>query len=205
MLLKIYPENPDPRQIQKIVKIIQNGGIIIYPTDTVYGIGCDITQPKVVEKLAKLTGQKNKSHKMSFICYDLSNLSEYARVETNVYKIMRKNLPGAFTFILNANKKVPKTFMSKKKTVGIRIPDNNIAREIVKELGNPIVSISVRYKNDDLIEYPTDPELIHDEFKDIVDVVIDAGFGNNEASTVIDCTQSNDIEILREGLGVLEY
>ncbi|MCP4552370.1 MAG: threonylcarbamoyl-AMP synthase [Bacteroidetes bacterium] len=202
MLLKIHPENPSDRQIRKVVECLSKGGIIIYPTDTVYGIGCDIYKNKAVEKIAQLKGIKKEKANFSFICSDLRHISDFTKpINNEVYKLMRRYLPGPFTFILEANNKVPRLFQSKKKTVGIRIPDNNITNVIITELGNPIMSSSV-YDEDELIEYTTDPELIHEKYKNIVDIVIDGGFGGNEASTIIDCTQ-NEISIVREGKGVL--
>ena len=203
MLLKIHPDNPGQRQIQKVVEILEKGGVIIYPTDTVYGLGCDIYNSKAVEQIARIKGLKPAKANFSFICYDLSHLSDFTRqIDTDIYKLMKKNLPGQFTFILPANNKVPKLFKNKKKTVGIRIPDNNIAREIVNMLGHPILTTSI-HDNDEIIDYTTDPEIIHDNFKNLVDIVIDGGFGNNVPSTIVDCT-NNEIEIVREGIGVLE-
>jgi len=203
MLIKIYPQNPNPREISRVVGILRNGGIIIYPTDTVYGLGCDITNQKAVEKIIKLKGLKPKDSHFSFICSDLSHISDFARVDNPTFKLMKKNLPGAFTFILPGLNKVPDYFISKRKTVGIRIPDNTIPIEIVRELGNPILTTSIK-DDDELVEYTTDPELIHDRFKDIVDLVIDGGFGDNIPSTVVDCTSDEPI-ILRDGKGVLKY
>ena len=204
MLLKIHPENPSLRQILKVVEALKRGGVIIYPSDTVYALGCDISQPKAVDRLARIKGVKLEKSHFSFICYDLSHLSDYTRqVDTSTYKLMKKNLPGPFTFILNANSNVPKLFKSKKKTVGLRIPDNNIAREIVKELGNPIVSTSI-HDLDKIIEYTTDPEIIYEEYKDKVDLIVNGGYGNNMPSTIVDCT-GDEVEILREGLMELVY
>ncbi|SHN22308.1 tRNA threonylcarbamoyl adenosine modification protein, Sua5/YciO/YrdC/YwlC family [Cyclobacterium lianum] len=198
--IKIYPENPDPRRIQQVVEVLKQGGVIIYPTDTIYGMGCDIFNQKAIERISLIKGVKPKKQNFSFICYDLSNISEYTRaLSTPVFKMMKKALPGPFTFILDANNKVPKMLNSKKKTVGIRVPDHNIPRTLVKELGQPILTTSIR-DEDDVIEYSTDPELIYEKFKDLVDVVIDGGYGNNVASTVVDCT-ADQIEVLREGLG----
>lgn len=198
-LVKIYNENPNARDIETAVKILKNGGLIIYPTDTVYGLGCDISNNKALEKVARIKGIKLEKANFSFICYDLSNLSEYIKqIDTPTYKILKRTLPGAFTFILNGNNKLPKAF-KKKKTVGIRIPDNNIVREIVKELGNPIVSTSI-YDEDSVIEYTTDPELIYEKWKNIVDLVVDGGYGNNQASTVVDLTQG-EVNIIRDGKG----
>ncbi|MFO8068321.1 MAG: L-threonylcarbamoyladenylate synthase [Bacteroidales bacterium] len=203
MLVKIYPENPNPRQIKNVVDCLRDGGIIIYPTDTVYAIGCDIYNPKAVAKVAAIKSTKVEKANFSFICYDLSHISDYTKpFSTSIYKLMKKALPGPFTFILNANNNVPKIFQSRKKTIGIRIPDNSISREIVLELGNPIMSTSV-YDDDEIIEYTTDPELIHEKYESLVDIVIDGGFGDNEASTVVDCTK-DEIEIIRQGKGIIE-
>ena len=201
-LVKMYNENPNQKWIEKIVKILKNGGLIIYPTDTVYGLGCDISNNKALEKIAKIKGVKLEKANFSFICYDLSNLSEYIKqIDTPTYKILKRALPGAYTFILNGNNNLPKVF-KKKKTVGIRIPDSNIIREIVKQLGNPIVSTSI-HDEDDVIEYTTDPELIFEKWKNTVDIVIDGGYGDNLASTVIDLT-TDTIEIIREGKGDID-
>lgn len=198
-LIKLYNENPNPKQIDQVVEVLREGGVIIYPTDTVYGVGCDITQTHAMEKVARLKGINLEKANLSFICYDLSNLSDYTRqIDTPTYKILRRALPGPFTFILNGNNNLPKSF-KKKKTVGIRIPDNNIIREIVKKLGNPIVSTSI-YDEDELLEYTTDPELIYEKWKDLVDVVIDGGYGGNIPSTVVDLTKE-EIEVVREGKG----
>lgn len=198
--IKLYEENPQPKKIRKIADVLKDGGLIIYPTDTIYGLGCDIFNQKAIERLAQVKGINLKKTNLSFICYDLSDLSNYAKnITTPVFKIMKKALPGPFTFILKANSNVPKIFQSNKKTVGIRIPDNKIPREIVQELGNPIITTSIK-DDDKLIEYPTDPELIYENFRDKVDVVINGGYGKNVPSTVVDC--SNDgFEILREGIG----
>jgi tRNA threonylcarbamoyl adenosine modification protein (Sua5/YciO/YrdC/YwlC family) len=204
MLLRLYNENPNPRDIRKIVDVLRDGGIIIYPTDTVYGLGCDITNIKAVEKVARFKGINIEKSNFSFICSDLSHLSDYTKPISNmVFKLMKKNLPGPFTFILEANNKVPRYFKGKKKTVGIRVPDNNIIRDIIYELGNPILSTSIR-DEDEIIEYTTDPELIHEKYQEIADLVIDGGYGELIPSTVIDCT-GETIEIVREGKGILEY
>lgn len=200
--IKIYESNPDPRKIDKAVDILRKGGVIIYPTDTVYGLGCDITKTRALEKVAWLKNVKLDKAKFSFICNDLSNLSEYVRqIDTSVYKILKRALPGPFTFVLKGNNNLPKAF-KKKKTVGIRIPDNNIIRTIVKELGNPIVSTSI-YDEDDLIEYTTDPELIYEKWGHKVDLVINGGYGGNIASTIVDLSD-NEISIVREGKGQIE-
>ncbi len=200
MLLKIYPENPNPRAIRQIVECLQDGGVIIYPTDTIYGIGCDIFKQKSIEKVVNIVGKNKKKSSLSFICYDLSHLSDFSKpIENNIFKVMKKVLPGPYTFILGANNNVPKLLQSNKKTIGIRIPDNNIIREIVRELEHPILSTSIK-DDDEIIEYTTDPELIYEKYGDLVDIVIDGGFGFNVPSTVVDCT-SGTIEILREGKG----
>lgn len=202
-LIKIYPENPHPKRIQEVVEVLRNGGVIIYPTDTIYGMGCDITNQKAIERICQIKGVKPQKQNFSFICYDLSNISDYSRtVNTPVFKMMKKALPGPFTFILNANNNVPKLLNNKKKTVGIRVPDHSIPRTLVKELGQPILTTSIK-DDDDVIEYSTDPELIYEKYKDLVDVVIDGGYGNNVASTIVDCT-GEEIEVLREGLGELD-
>lgn len=199
MLRKIYPN--DDKAIRKVVEIIRAGGIVIYPTDTVYGIGCDMTNIKAVQKLAKIKGLKLEQANFSIICSDLSNISEYSKVSNSIFKMMKKNLPGAFTFILPATSSVPKCFKNKKKTIGIRVPQHFIPRAIVAELGNPIVTTSV-HDDDKIIEYTTDPDLIHEKYGDMVDLVIDGGYGNNEASTIVDCTDG-DYEITRQGIGIL--
>ncbi|HEX2976326.1 MAG TPA: L-threonylcarbamoyladenylate synthase, partial [Bacteroidales bacterium] len=195
-------ENPNPKQIRTVVECLMDGGIIIYPTDTVYGLGCDIFKSKAIERIAQIRGIKVEKANFSFICNDLSQLSIYAKpLPNNIFKLMKSNLPGPFTFILNAGNNVPKLIQSKKKTVGIRIPDNNIPLEIVKELGNPIMSTSI-HDDDKIIEYTTDPELIYERYNKLVDIVIDGGYGDNEPSTVVDCT-SDEPEIIREGKGIL--
>jgi len=201
-LIKIFDENPNEREIDKVVKILQKGGLIIYPTDTVYGLGCDITNTKAMEKVAQLKGLKLDKANFSFICYDLSNLSDYVKqIDTPVYKILKKALPGPYTFVLPSSTNLPKAFKNKK-TVGIRIPDNNIIRELVKKLGNPIVSTSI-YDEDDLLEYTTDPELIFEKWENKVDIVIDGGYGSNIPSTIIDLSEG-EITVLREGLGSVD-
>lgn len=200
MLLKIYPENPNPKAVQKVVECLENGGIVIYPTDTIYGIGCDIFKPKTVERIMQILGDKKKNSAMTFICSDLIHLSDYTRpLPNNVFKVMKKVLPGPYTFILEASNNVPKLLQSNKKTVGIRVPDNSIVREIVRQLGHPILSTSVK-DDDEVIEYTTDPELIHDRYGDMVDIVIDGGYGDNVPSTVVNC-MGGEIEIVREGRG----
>jgi tRNA threonylcarbamoyl adenosine modification protein (Sua5/YciO/YrdC/YwlC family) len=203
MLIKIYEENPNQREIQKVLDVLRDGGIIVYPTDTVYGVGCDITNGKAVEKVARFKNVEIEKSNMSFICSDLRHLSDYAKpISNQVFKLIRRHLPGPFTFILEANSNVPKYFKGKKKTVGIRIPDNGIIREIVRQLGNPILSTSV-HDEDDLDEYITDPELIHEKMADFADLVIDGGPGGNIPSTVVDCTDGAPA-ILRQGKGIIQ-
>jgi tRNA threonylcarbamoyl adenosine modification protein (Sua5/YciO/YrdC/YwlC family) len=203
MLLRIHPDNPDNRSIQKIVDILHDGGLVIYPTDTVYGLGCDIFNNKAVEKVARIKGIKPKDADFSFICHDFSHLSDYTRsIGNSNFKLLKKNLPGPFTFILPASSNVPKLFKNKKKTVGIRIPDNSIILEIVRAFGQPILTTSI-HDDDEVIEYTTDPELIHEKFQHLVDAVIDGGYGQNIPSTVVDCTDAEPV-IIRQGLGELK-
>ena len=194
MLIKIYPENPNPREIDKVIDVLRDGGLVIYPTDTVYAIGCDALNVRAVEKICQMKGINPQKSNLSIICYDLSNLSEYAKVSNSAFKLMKKNLPGPFTFILPTSSELPKIYKNRKE-VGIRVPDNNIIRTLVKELGNPILTMSV-HDDDDVIEYSTDPELIHEKYENTVDIVIDGGYGGFEASTVV--------EIVRQGKGILE-
>ncbi|ULB35219.1 MULTISPECIES: L-threonylcarbamoyladenylate synthase [Proteiniphilum] len=200
MLIKLYNENPNPREIEKIVSTLYDGGIVIYPTDTLYGIGCDALNVRAVEKICALKGINPQKSNLSIICNDMSAISEYAKVSTPTFKLMKRNLPGPFTFILPTTSSLPKIYKNKK-TVGIRVPDNNIIREIAAQLGNPVLSTSVK-DEDEEIEYTTNPELIHEKWGDIADIVIDGGFGGIEASTVVDCT-SDEPEIIRQGKGVL--
>jgi tRNA threonylcarbamoyl adenosine modification protein (Sua5/YciO/YrdC/YwlC family) len=203
MLIRIFNENPNQKHIRTIVDMLEDGAIIIYPTDTVYAMGCDIKASKSIEKIARFKDLNPKNPDLSLIFHDMSQLSEYTIIRDNtIFKLLKRNLPGPFTFIVQANNQIPKLFKNKKKTVGIRIPDNNIVLELVRELGRPIITTSI-HDPDEIIEYTTDPELIHEKYCDFADVVIDGGFGNNEASTVVDCT-GDDIEIVRQGLGVLE-
>jgi len=203
MLIRIYPENPNPKAIEQVVQVLRRGGLIIYPTDTVYGLGCDITNHRAIEAVARIRNIKPEKANFSFICHDLSNLSDYTKpIDNAVFRVLKKALPGPFTFILNASGNVPKLLSSNKKTVGIRVPDNDIARAIVKQLGNPILSTSIK-DDDDIIEYSTDPELIHEKYENLVDLVIDGGYGGNIASTVVDVT-SGEFEVIREGKGDLE-
>ena len=201
MLIRIYPENPNEREIEKVVQFLRDGGLIVYPTDTIYGLGCDIFNTRAVEKICRYKNIDPHKANLSFICYDLSNISEYAKVDNNTFKLMKKNLPGPFTFILNGNSNLPKLFRNKK-TVGIRVPDNNIIRELVRGSGNPILSTSVRDDDDEILEYFTDPELIHERYENIADVVINGGFGTLDPSTVVDCTGDEPV-IVRQGKGEL--
>ena len=199
--IKLYEENPEQRKIEQIVEVLRNGGVIIYPTDTVYGIGCDFFNAKAVQRVCQIKNIKPQS--LSFVCYDLSEISEYVRsLSTPTFKVMKKALPGPFTFILNSSSKVPKVLNAKRKTVGIRIPDNNIPRMIVKELGNPIITTSI-HDEDEIIEYSTDPELIYEKYQNLVDVLIDGGYGGNVPSTVVSCV-NDEFEVVREGLGDLD-
>ncbi len=199
---RIYEENPNPREIDRVVAVLKRGGLIIYPTDTVYGLGCDITNIKALERVARIKGVKLEKANFSFICHDLSNLSDYVKqIDTSKFKILKRALPGPYTFILPGSKSLPNPF-KKRKTVGIRVPDNNIALEIVKQLGNPIISTSI-HDDDEVIEYTTDPELILEKWDNLVDLVIDGGYGDNEASTVVDLSEGEP-SIIREGKGDLE-
>ena len=200
MLIRIHPENPDPRKIKEIVSCLKNGGIIIYPTDTIYAIGCDVYNKKAMERLCRIKGLDVNKHNLSFICYDLSHIADFTKqLTTSTYKLMKKTLPGPYTFILKANNAIPKLFKNSKKEIGIRIPNNNIPREIVRELGNPIVTTSVKDK-DKVIEYSTDPTLIYESLNKHIDMMIDGGYGEITPSTVVDCTESNPI-LIREGKG----
>ncbi|MBT4217714.1 MAG: threonylcarbamoyl-AMP synthase [Flavobacteriales bacterium] len=202
MLLRIHPENPNKREIKQVIECLKDGGIIVYPSDTVYGIGCDIFNKKSVERIAKIKGRNLKKNNFSFICSNLSHISHYTKqIDNTVYKLMKRNLPGPFTFILNANNSIPKLFKTNKKTVGIRIPNHNIPLDIVSQLGNPILTTSVK-DDDKLLEHSTDPELIHEKLEHLVNIVIDGGYTGNIPSTVVDCTKS-EFEILRQGKGDL--
>lgn len=199
--IKLYEKGTDMRKIEHIISVLRNGGVIIYPTDTVYGMGCDIHNARAVERICLIKGIKPNKNNFSFICNDLSNIADYAKVSTATFKLMKKNLPGPFTFVLEGNNRVPKVLSQSRKTVGIRIPDNTIPRIIVQELGNPIITTSL-HDDDDILEYPTDPELIFEKFQNLVDIVIDGGYGNNVPSTIIGATNDN-FEILRQGAGIL--
>lgn len=201
-LIRIYEENPNAKEIKKVIKVLKNGGLIIYPTDTVYGLGCDINNIKALERVAQIKGVKLDKANFSFICHDLSNLSDYVKqIDTTTFKILKRALPGPYTFILPGAKTLPHPF-KKKKTVGIRVPNNNIALEIVRQLGRPIISTSIR-DEDEIIEYTTDPELILEKWGNLVDLVIDGGYGDNLASTIIDLSEEEPV-IIREGKGSLE-
>ncbi|KPQ13722.1 MAG: Sua5/YciO/YrdC/YwlC family tRNA threonylcarbamoyl adenosine modification protein [Algoriphagus marincola HL-49] len=201
--IKLYEENPDPKRIRHIADILRDGGVVIYPTDTVYGIGCDITNQRAVERIAKIKGINPKKHNFSFICADLSDIAQYTRViHKPVFKMMKKAFPGPFTFILEASSQVPKIMQMNKKTVGIRVPDHNVPRMLVQELGQPILTTSI-HDEDEVIEYSTDPELIFEKYQHLVDVVIDGGYGQNVGSTILDCT-GEEVEVIREGLGLVE-
>jgi tRNA threonylcarbamoyl adenosine modification protein (Sua5/YciO/YrdC/YwlC family) len=203
MFLKIYPQNPNPKAVQQVADCLRNGGIVIFPTDTIYGMGCDIYKPKAVEKIISIMGNRKKKTTLSFICHDLSQLSDFTTpIDNHIFKAMKRALPGPYTFILNANNHVPKIIHGAKKTVGIRVPDNNIIRDIVEELGHPVFSTSIR-DDDEIVEYTTDPELIYEKYGELVDMVVDGGYGDNVPSTVVDCT-SGEIEIVREGKGEVD-
>ena len=202
MLIKLFEDNPNERDILKVIEILRDGGIIIYPTDTIYAIGCDIHNVKAVQRVCQLKGIKPEKANFSMICQDLSNIAAYAKVNNEVFKIMKRNLPGPFTFILPATSKLPNVLMNRRKTIGIRVPDNFIVMSLVKELGNPLLTTSVK-ADDDIVEYMTDPELIYEKYGKQVDLVIDGGYGQNVASTIVDCS-GDSIEIIRQGTGELE-
>lgn len=202
MLLSIHPDNPNPRLIKTVAECLSDGGVVIYPTDTVYGLACDIYKSRAFERIAQIKGIRKEKANFTFVFTDFSQLSDFTKpIPNDVYRLMRNSLPGPFTFILNANNNVPKIFQSRKKTVGIRIPENNIALEIIRELGNPIMNTSI-HDDDDILEYSTDPELIHEKYQNIVDIVVDGGFGDNKPSTIIDCTGDEPV-VVREGKGLL--
>ncbi len=203
MLLKIYQENPSPRHIKMVIDCLNSGGLVIFPTDTVYALGCSIHQVKAVDRIAQIKGIKKEKANFSFIFNNLSMLSDFTRpISNEIYKLMKRNLPGPFTFILEANSNIPKLFQSKKKTIGIRIPNEPIIQLLVMELGHPVMTTSI-LDDDKVLEYTTDPEVIYEKFKDKVDIVIDGGSGGNLPSTIVDCT-GNEVNILRQGKGELE-
>jgi tRNA threonylcarbamoyl adenosine modification protein (Sua5/YciO/YrdC/YwlC family) len=202
MLLQIHPDNPNQREIAMAVDALKNNGLIIYPTDTVYGLAWDINSPKAFDRIVKIKGKNALKENFSMVCQDISQVSQFTmHINNTIFKLLKQNLPGPFTFILNANTNVPRFYKSKKKTVGIRIPNNNIALEIVEKLGHPIMTTSLHHE-DEILDYITDPELIYEKYDHLVDYVIDGGYGNNEASTIVDCT-GDDIEIIRQGIGEL--
>ncbi|WP_128543926.1 L-threonylcarbamoyladenylate synthase [Larkinella soli] len=200
--LKIHPTTPEERKILHVVDILRDGGVIIYPTDTIYGLGCDIHNARAVERIARIKGIKPQKNNFSFICYDLSHIADYARVGNQAFKMMKRLLPGPYTFILEASSRVPKILHSNKRTVGIRVPDHPIPRRIVQELGNPIITTTIR-DEDEILQYPTDPEIIFERFQHLVDLVIDGGYGGNVPSTIVNATD-DAFEIIRQGLGEVE-
>jgi tRNA threonylcarbamoyl adenosine modification protein (Sua5/YciO/YrdC/YwlC family) len=203
MYIKLYNENPNERQVRMVCDILRKGGVIIYPTDTVYGLGCDIYSQKAVERVAKIKGIKPEKANFSLIVNDLSHLSAYTRIlDNHVFKLMKALLPGPYTFILPASNQLPRILKNKKKTVGIRIPENNIILDIVRELGSPVLTTSI-HDDDEIIDYTTDPEIIYENFRELIDVMVDGGYGGNVPSTIIDCTGSEP-EIIRQGLGLLQ-
>jgi len=203
MLLKINPDNPEGRKIGHAVEALEKGGVIIYPTDTVYGLGCDIYNKKAVDKICKLRGLDPVKARLSFICSDISQVAEFTQqIDNQIFRLMKKHLPGPFTFVLYSNNQVPKMFKNRKRTVGVRIPDNNICLALVEALGRPILTASLK-SDDEILEYFTDPIDIYEDFKKQVDIVIDGGIGQNQPSTVVDCTGDEPL-ILREGTGILE-
>jgi tRNA threonylcarbamoyl adenosine modification protein (Sua5/YciO/YrdC/YwlC family) len=205
MVMRINPEKPDSNNIHKVADVLRAGGIIIYPTDTVYGLGCDIYQPKAIEKLCRIKGIAPEKANLSIICHDLSHLADFTKpISTSIFRVLKKALPGPYTFILEANTKVPKLFQNKRKSVGIRVPANPIVQEIVKALGNPIVSTSVHDLSDEMLDYYADPDKLAENYRDKVDIVINGGYSNIQASTVVDCTEGN-FEVIRQGLGEVEH
>jgi tRNA threonylcarbamoyl adenosine modification protein (Sua5/YciO/YrdC/YwlC family) len=204
MLLRVHPDNPNSREINQAVDALRNNGLVIYPTDTVYGLAWDINSPKAFDKIVRIKGKNALKENFSVVCSELSQISQFAlHINNAIFKLLKRNLPGPFTFILNANNNVPRFYKSKKKTVGVRIPDNNIAIELVNILGHPFMTTSL-HSEDEILDYMTDPELIFEKYDHQVDHVIDGGYGKNEASTVVDCT-GDEIEIIRQGIGELVY
>lgn len=203
MIVKLYEENINAKHLKQVVDCFNDGGVVIYPTDTVYALGCDINSRKGIERVAKIKGINPQKANFSFVFYDLSHISEYTRqFDTSTFKLLKRNLPGPFTFILEANNTIPKLFKNKKRSLGIRIPDNTICRSIIGQLERPIISTSI-HDEDEVIEYTTDPELIYEKYKSQVDMVVDGGYGKNEASTVVDLRDGQDT-IIRQGIGVLD-
>ncbi len=203
MIIKLYPENPNPDYIRRVTWVLEEGGIVIYPTDTIYAMGCDIKSNKAIEKIARFKGLNPGNPDMSMIFSSMSQLSEYTVIhDNNLFRLLKRNLPGPFTFIVHANNQIPALFKHRKKTLGIRIPDNNITLDIVRDLGRPLMTTSI-HDNDEVMEYITDPELIHEKYDDFVDLVVDGGMGGDEPSTVVDCTGSEPV-VLRQGKGILQ-
>lgn len=202
MLLKLYSKNNNPQDLQRVVDVLNDGGVVIYPTDTMYAIGCHGLKERAIERICRLKGIDPKKNHLSIICYDLSSISEYAKVDNATFKLMRRNLPGPFTFILNGTTRLPKIFRNRKE-VGIRMPDNPIIREIARLLDAPIMTATLPHEEDEEMEYCTDPELIEEKFKDVADLIIDGGTGGTEGSTVVDCT-GEEPEVVRQGAGWLE-
>lgn len=204
MLVKLYESNPNLRQLRRVVEVLEGGGVVIYPTDSVYAIGCDIRSNKTIEKIARFKGFDPLRPNMSIIFHDMSQLAEYTIIrDNNIFKLIKRNTPGPFTFIVQANTQIPKLFKNRKKTVGIRIPANQVVLELVRELGAPIITTSV-HDQDEIVEYTTDPELIYEKYRNFADLVIDGGYGNNEPTTIVDCT-GDEPEIIRQGIGDLEF
>ena len=203
-LIKLYSANPDPQRIRQVTQVLRDGGVVIYPTDTIYGLGCDIHNARAVERVARIKGIKPQKNDFSFICYDLSHIADYARVSNSAFKLMKRLLPGPYTFILDANNSVPKLLNTNKKTVGIRVPDNNIPRQLVQELGNPIITTTLRDETPDTVEFSTDPELIFEKYYRDVDLIIDGGIGGYVPSTIIDAT-TDEFRVVRLGLGEVDW
>lgn len=204
MLISINQDNPENRKIQQVIEVLQKGGVIIYPTDTIYGLGCDIFQTKAIERICRIRNLDASKANLTIICKDIAQVSKYTRqIDNSIFKILRKNLPGPFTFILKSGNEIPKIFTNRRKTIGIRIPGNKIVQAILEELGHPILSISLK-SDDEVLEYFTDPTEIHDDFHNLVDLVVDGGPGKNIPSAVIDCSEGT-VEVLREGEMALEY
>ena len=203
-LIKLYPENPDPNRVREVARALRGGAVVIYPTDTIYGLGCDIHNARSVERVARIKGIKPQKNDFSFICYDLSHIADYARVSNQAFKLMKRLLPGPYTFILDATNNVPKLLNTNKKTVGIRVPDNSIPRQLVQELGNPIITTTLRDEAPDTVEFSTDPELIFEKYYHDVDIIIDGGIGGYEPSTIVDAT-TDEFRVVRLGLGVVDW
>lgn len=203
-IIEIIPDNPDMRKIKRVVECLNDGGVIIYPTDTVYSMGCNSYNSKAVEKLCKIKGIKPSQNKFSIVCDDLSEISLYARVSNEAFRLMKQYLPGPYTFILPSTNDLPKILQTKRKTIGIRIPDHNTPKTLIKALGNPIITTSLKYNEEDILEYPNEIEVIYEENQNTVDIIIDSGWSGIIPSTIIDCTNPGHFEVLREGLGEIE-